>query len=395
MIDSSLQEFDLLLKYFVKEIAMNSAPANNKSRPALNAIGILTSGGDSQGMNCVLFGLVKAAQSYTDVYLIHDGYVGLVNGASSIEKANLDKLSSYVHQGGTIIGSSRCAEFRTREGRKRAAYNLITLNIQNLVIVGGDGSLTGANLLRQEWSTHVKEISNEVPERERQIIESTFKSINIVGIIGSIDNDFTGTDMTVGADSALARIVESVEIVKTTASSHHRTIVIEVMGRNCGYLALAAAFATEASFVFIPESPTNEWKRSLKNRINFEHSQGQLFHVIIMSEGARNTDGTMLKIETVKDYLSKDLNLDTRTMVLAHLQRGGNVSAFDRLMSIQLGVEAANFFCNKTCDNAMSQLQVENSTDAVVLTMDRGQIDTKRLMPCVNEVTSNCCVSNS
>ena len=149
----------------------------------------------------------------TEVYLIHDGYQGLVTGGPKlIEKGDLEQMGKYLHQGGTIIGSSRCQEFCTADGRKKAARNLLERNISNLVVIGGDGSLTGANLLRQEWPDIVAEWG-----KESKVPTDNLTKLNLVGIIGSIDNDFHGTDMTVGADSALFRIQEAIDILRTTA----------------------------------------------------------------------------------------------------------------------------------------------------------------------------------
>lgn len=162
-------------------------------------------------------------------------------------------MNGTTFQGGTIIGSARCMEFHTEEGLIQAAKNLVEKSITNLVVIGGDGSLTGANCFKEKWPKLLKTL------RERKLIteeqESQNSFLNIVGIVGSIDNDFCGTDMTIGADSALHRIIEAVDAIIPTARSHRRTFIMEVMGRHCGYLALIAATVCEADFVFIPERP--------------------------------------------------------------------------------------------------------------------------------------------
>ncbi|NWZ74542.1 PFKAM protein, partial [Acrocephalus arundinaceus] len=169
-------------------------------------------------------------------------------------------------QGGTVIGSARCQDFRTREGRLRGARNLVKRGITNLCVIGGDGSLTGADTFRAEWGGLLAELlkTGAITAEEAQ----RSSHLNIVGMVGSIDNDFCGTDMTIGTDSALHRIMEIVDAITTTAQSHQRTFVLEVMGRHCGYLALITALACGADWVFIPESPPeDDWEDHLCRRL--------------------------------------------------------------------------------------------------------------------------------
>lgn len=156
----------------------------------------------------------------------------MVDGADNIVEANWASVSSIIHRGGTVIGSARCSDFRQREGRLKAAKNLIQKGITNLVIIGGDGSLTGANLFRQEWSSLLDELlsTSRITADERK----KHGVLHIVGMVGSIDNDFCGTDMTIGTDSALHRIIEAIDAIVSTAYSHQRTFIMEVMGRHCG-----------------------------------------------------------------------------------------------------------------------------------------------------------------
>lgn len=156
----------------------------------------------------------------------------MVDGGENIVEANWATVSSIIHRGGTVIGSARCAAFRTREGRLTAAKNLIDRGITNLVVIGGDGSLTGANLFRVEWSDLLDELAQTKRITAEQHIN--FKTLHIVGMVGSIDNDFCGTDMTIGTDSALHRIIEAIDAIVSTAYSHQRTFIMEVMGRHCG-----------------------------------------------------------------------------------------------------------------------------------------------------------------
>lgn len=248
-------------------------------------IGVLTSGGDSQGMNSAVRAAVRMALYLgCKVYFIKEGYQGMVNGGNYIEEATWVSVSGIIHKGGTIIGSARCAEFREREGRLKAATNLIKHHITNLVVIGGDGSLTGANLFKQEWSSLLGELvkNGKISEEDAQ----SCNKLNIVGMVGSIDNDFCGTDMTIGTDSALHRILESVDAIITTASSHQRTFILEVMGRHCGYLALVAALASEADYVFIPEwPPEHDWPEKLCKKLSQERELGQRLNIILVAEG--------------------------------------------------------------------------------------------------------------
>ena len=200
-------------------------------------IAVFTSGGDSQGMNAavravVRFGLYIGCK----VFFIREGYQGMVDGGDNIQEADWASVSGIIHRGGTVIGSARCKDFREREGRLKAAKNLIDRGITNLVVIGGDGSLTGADRFRQEWSSLLEELEKDSRISGEQ--KTKYAHLHIVGMVGSIDNDFCGTDMTIGTDSALHRIVEAVDAIIPTACSHQRTFIMEVMGRHCGYLAL-------------------------------------------------------------------------------------------------------------------------------------------------------------
>ena len=220
----------------------------------MNRIGILTSGGDAPGMNAAVRAVVRTALDRgLEVHAIYEGYKGMVDGGERIRPIGWNDVGGILHRGGTVIGSARCAEFRTREGRRDAAFNLLSNEIEGVIIVGGDGSLTGANLFRNEWP----ELLSELVEQERVAAEvaERFKHLAIVGLIGSIDNDMFGTDVTIGADTALHRITEAIDAISSTAASHQRSFVVEVMGRNCGYLALMGALASGADWVLVPEAP--------------------------------------------------------------------------------------------------------------------------------------------
>ncbi|CAK6984429.1 ATP-dependent 6-phosphofructokinase%2C platelet type [Scomber scombrus] len=232
------------------------------------SIAVLTSGGDAQGMNAAVRAVVRMGIYVgAKVYFIHEGYQGMVDGGDNIKEATWESVSSMLQVGGTVIGSARCKEFRTHEGRLKAAHNLVQRGITNLCVIGGDGSLTGANLFREEWSGLLDELLQQGLINEEAVRSNSV--LHIVGMVGSIDNDFCGTDMTIGTDSALHRIIEVVDAIMTTAQSHQRTFVLEVMGRHCGYLALVSALACGADWVFIPEMPPEDgWEDSMCQKLS-------------------------------------------------------------------------------------------------------------------------------
>ncbi len=224
-------------------------------------IAVLTSGGDAPGMNAAVRAVVRTALARGQrVFAIREGYEGAVVGGDRIVPMTWSSVGGILHLGGTAIGTARSERFRSRDGRLQAARHLLQAGIDSLVVIGGDGSLSGAAVLRQEWPSLVEELvaSGQV---EREAAASALP-LSIVGLVGSIDNDMAGTDITIGADTALHRITEAIDAIASTAASHQRTFVVEVMGRHCGYLALMGAIATGASMVLIPESPpdVDDWE---------------------------------------------------------------------------------------------------------------------------------------
>lgn len=213
-------------------------------------VAFLTSGGDSPGMNASIRAITRMAL-YEDInpYAVFNGFSGLIEGEFKLFSWN--DVSNIMPIGGTILRTARCPEFRTYDGRKRAALNLIKNSIEALIVIGGDGSLSGANVLHEEWEKVVKELTAEGVISEEEASHSS--SMSVVGIAASIDNDIFGTDLSIGADSALHRVIEAINSISSTASSHSRAFVIEVMGRQCGWLALNSFIASGADWVFIPE----------------------------------------------------------------------------------------------------------------------------------------------
>ncbi|KAK6490242.1 ATP-dependent 6-phosphofructokinase [Huso huso] len=368
------------------------------------AIAVLTSGGDAQGMNAAVRAVVRVGIYVgAKVYFIHEGYQGLVDGGENIEEAKWESVSSMLQVGGTVIGSARCKEFRTHEGRRAAALNLVLRGITNLCVIGGDGSLTGANLFREEWSGLLDELV-EQGKIDKESAEK-YSHLNIVGMVGSIDNDFCGTDMTIGTDSALHRIIEVVDAIVTTAQSHQRTFVLEVMGRHCGYLALVSALACGADWMFIPEMPPADgWEDQMCTKLSETRSRGSRLNIIIVAEGAMDRHGQVITSnivkdnrarkkrlniiivsegaidtsnkpitsEHIKDLVVKCLGFDTRVTILGHVQRGGTPSAFDRILASRMGVEAV-----------LALLEASADTPACVVSLCGNQAVRLPLMECV------------
>jgi 6-phosphofructokinase 1 len=306
-------------------------------------IGILTSGGDAQGMNAAVRAVVRTALDRgVEVYAIYEGYQGLVDDGEYIRKLDWDSVGGILQLGGTIIGSARCDAFRARAGRRTAAKNLIQAGIDGLIVIGGDGSLTGANLFRQEWPSLITELV-EAGELSTEFAQA-YPNLSIVGLVGSIDNDFSGTDMTIGTDSALHRITEAVDAITSTAASHQRTFVVKVMGRNCGYLALMGALACGADWVLIPEAPPDveNWQDVLAERLRAGRKAGRRDSIVILAEGARDRNGNYIGSSDVQRALEERLKEEVRVTMLGHVQRGGRPSAFDRTLATLMGYEAVN-----------------------------------------------------
>ena len=240
------------------------APITNGEAPKpRKRIAVMTSGGDSPGMN----GAVRAVVRMTlnegcESYAVKEGYQGLVEGGKLIQQMEWADVRGWGSEGGTLIGTARCQEFRERSGRLKAANNMIDKGINGLVICGGDGSLTGADTFRKEWPSLLEELASTKEITKEQ--QEEYKFLNIVGLVGSIDNDFADTDATIGCYSSLGRICEAVDYIDATAFSHQRAFVIEVMGRHCGWLALMASVSTGADFAFIPENPPpKDWETQM------------------------------------------------------------------------------------------------------------------------------------
>ena len=325
-------------------------------------IAVLTSGGDAQGMNAAVRAVVRTAlDKGAEVYAIYEGYQGMVDGSSYIRKMDWNSVGGILQLGGTVIGSARCEAFRTREGRRTAALNLIRAGIDRLIVIGGDGSLTGANIFRQEWPALISELAEtgEINAEEA----AAYQNLSIVGLVGSIDNDFSGTDMTIGTDSALHRITEALDAISSTAASHQRTFVVKVMGRNCGYLALMGALASGADWVLIPEAPPDveNWQDVLAERLKAGRAAGRRDSIVVLAEGARDRDGNYIGSSDVQRALEERLQEEVRVTVLGHVQRGGRPSAFDRNLSTMMGYEAVNTLLTASPDDEPVVIGIRNN----------------------------------
>ncbi|KAL8736140.1 MAG: hypothetical protein Q9181_002505 [Wetmoreana brouardii] len=313
-------------------------------------IGVMTSGGDAPGMNGAVRAVVRMSIAKgCEAYGIFEGYEGLVQGGSLIKQMKWEDVRGYLSEGGTLIGTARCKAFMERPGRLQAAKNMVMAGMDALVICGGDGSLTGADTFRKEWPGLLKELVEKKELASDQV--APFRHLNIVGLVGSIDNDMSSTDATIGCYSSLERICEAVDSIDATAVSHQRAFVIEVMGRHCGWLALMAGVSTGADFVFMPEKPPSEnWEDEMCGIVSRHRRMGKRKTIVIVAEGAHDLSLNKVTPTKVLELLSNRLHLDTRITTLGHVQRGGRPCAYDRMLSTLQGVEAVEAVLDATPD---------------------------------------------
>lgn len=314
-------------------------------------LGILTSGGDAQGMNAAVRSVVRTALSMdAEVFAIFEGYQGMIDGGEGIRPFGWDDVGSILHKGGTVIGTYRSPEFREREGRLKAARNLVERGIDRLVVIGGDGSLSGLDLFRQEWPSLLADLLAAGALSPAQV--EAHPTLMIAGLVGSIDNDMVGTDMTIGADTALHRIVDAIDSLTSTSASHQRRFVVEVMGRHCGYLALMAGIAGGCDYVFIPENPPPlDWEVSMCEGLRRGRAAGRRESIVLVAEGARDQAGEPITSQRIADVIREQTGEDARVTILGHVQRGGSPSAYDRWCSTWLGYEAVREVLSATPDS--------------------------------------------
>ncbi|NLE90355.1 MAG: 6-phosphofructokinase [Dehalococcoidales bacterium] len=275
----------------------------------IKSVGVLTSGGDAPGMNAAIRAVTRAGISNgMRVYGIYRGYKGLIT--DEIIEFKTNSVSNIIQQGGTILKTARSLEFMTEEGRKIAYENMQKHGIDALVVIGGDGSLTGASIFANEFN------------------------IPVVGLPGTIDNDLNGTDTTIGYDTALNTIMESMDKIRDTATSHERLFFVEVMGRNCGYLALNSAIASGAEAAIIPEISIEKDQLGELIEQGFRKSKSSSMVLVTESEV---TGGAMKLAQRVKKEYPQ---YDVRVSILGHLQRGGSPTAQDRILASRMGIAA-------------------------------------------------------
>lgn len=303
-------------------------------------IGILTSGGDAPGMNAAVRAVVRTALHVgAQPYAVMEGWQGAVDGGERIRALSWDDVGSVLHKGGTVIGTARSADFRERHGMLSAAQHLLANGIDHLVVIGGDGSLAGTDEFRREWPTLLAELVEA--GRLSAEVAAAHPHLAVVGLVGSIDNDLVGLDMTIGADSALHRIVDAVDMLSSTAASHRRSFVVEVMGRHCGYLPLLAAVAGGADYILIPEDPPGPgWEDEMCAVLREGRAKGRRESIVIVAEGAVDSAGTPIRADDVRAIIEERNGEDARVTILGHVQRGGTPSAYDRWMSTLLGYYA-------------------------------------------------------
>lgn len=345
---SSPQEFIDYQKQMLSATAVTPQEPQQKDTDKKKKIAVMTSGGDAPGMNPAVRAVVRASLYYgCDAFAIYEGYEGLVN--DYIKKMDWSDVRSFLGFGGTNIGTARCPGFRERKGRVAGARNMIKNGIDALVVIGGDGSLTGADLFRQEWLSLVDELVDTKVFTEDEV--KPYRHLNVVGLVGSIDNDMSSTDATIGAYSSLERITEMVDYIDATAHSHSRAFVVEVMGRHCGWLGLMSGLATGADFIFIPERPpkNGKWQDELKDVCSRHRLYGKRNTTVIVAEGAIDDELNPITSDQVKDVLV-ELGLDTRITTLGHVQRGGTAVAYDRMLATLQGLEAVKAVLESTPD---------------------------------------------
>lgn len=274
----------------------------------IKRIGVFTSGGDAPGMNAAVRAVVRTGiRNGLEVYGIRRGYLGMIEG--DIIELTSQSVSGIIQRGGTIIYTARCKEFHEYEGRKKAYDQLMKFGIQAVIAIGGDGTFTGASIMSKEFD------------------------IPYIGIPGTIDNDLFGTDYTIGYDTALNTVVEAVDKIRDTATSHDRIFFVEVMGREAGFLAIRSGIACGAEAIMIPEEggQYEKLRDHMARRLEKRKSS-----IIIVAEGEQEGGASAIAEKLQKEF--PDLSI--RTTILGHIQRGGNPSAFDRVTASRMGAAA-------------------------------------------------------
>jgi 6-phosphofructokinase 1 len=304
----------------------------------IKKIAVLTSGGDAPGMNAAIRAAVRACSYYNiECVGVYRGYQGLIEGDFEIISSR--NVSNIINKGGTILKSARSLEFKTKEGRSKAYKNLIEQGVGGLILIGGDGTFTGGLKFMQEFN------------------------FPLVGIPGTIDNDIYGTDNTIGYDTALNTVVEVIDKIRDTASSHNRLFFIEVMGRDAGFIALNSGIGAGAEEILIPEK--NIGLEKFVESLNKGRDNGKTSSIVVVSEG----DKIGKNVFELADHINKNFpEYDIRVSVLGHMQRGGSPSCFDRVLASRLGVAAVEALLDKSTgvmigitENNISKVELEKA----------------------------------
>lgn len=300
----------------------------------MKQVAVLTSGGDAPGMNAAIRAVIRCGVAKGwGMYGVQKGYAGLISG--NFRPMGTRDVGGIIHKGGTILGSARCEEFKTEPGRRKAIRTLRQMGIDALVVIGGNGSQTGNYFLHQ-------------------------LGFPVVGIASTIDNDLCGSEITIGVDTALNIALEAIDRLKVTASSHQRAFLLEVMGRNCGYIALMSGIAGGAEYILIPEVETDPEEVAESLRLAYEH--GKAHAIIVVAEGAHyNADALINYFEKHKDRLGFKI----RATILGHVQRGGSPGAFDRILASRFGNGAVE--------------AIDRESYGVLVGLNKGQITTTPL----------------
>ncbi|MFB0937486.1 MAG: 6-phosphofructokinase 1 [Urechidicola sp.] len=301
--------------------------------PKIKKVGVFTSGGDSPGMNAAIRSVARTCAFYNIKCVgIYRGYQGMIEG--DFKEMNARSVNNIINKGGTILKTARSDEFRTKEGRKKAYNNLIDADIDAFVVIGGDGSFTGAMIFNQEFN------------------------FPVMGIPGTIDNDIFGTKFTLGFDTALNTVVEVIDKIRDTASSHNRLFFVEVMGRDVGHIALNAGVGAGAEEILIPEEDLG--LNRLLESLERSKKSGKSSSIVVVAEG----DKIGKNVFELAEYVEKNLqHYEVRVSVLGHMQRGGSPSCYDRVLASRMGVKAVESLLD-----GKSNFMVGISEDKMILT---------------------------
>lgn len=323
----------------------------------IKKIGVLTSGGDAPGMNAAVRSVVRSSVYHDlECYGIYKGYQGLIDG--QIKKLDARSVNNIINKGGTILKTARCKDFHDKSGREKAHKNLRSFGIDSLVVIGGDGSFTGAIIFSKEYD------------------------IPVIGIPGTIDNDIFGTSHTIGYDTALNTVVDSIDKIRDTAISHNRLFFVEVMGRDAGHIALNAGIGAGAEEILIPEENMglDRLLESLKN----SQKSGKSSSIVVIAEG----DKTGKNVFEIASYVENNMpEYEVRVSVLGHMQRGGAPSCFDRVLASRMGVGAVESLLNQK-NNVMVGIKNDKIILSPLEQAVKGQTEVNKNLIRVSEILS-------